>query len=107
MFMADSWAGIAVIFVVSHFFLFCNVFRMARSLEFIWAGTFASLAIATVVFDWISWPTVLVGSTALTALLVVIEIRKPPITASDGGSSILVFRNGGRALKDENLICAR
>ena len=29
-----------VLVVVAHFFLFCNTFRVRRSFEFFWAGTF-------------------------------------------------------------------
>src|SRR5262249_2513053 len=40
----DWWFGIAIAFVVLHFFLFCNVLRMSRPLELIWAGIFAAMA---------------------------------------------------------------
>jgi hypothetical protein len=38
------WIGIAIGFVVAHFFLFCNVVRMARRLELTWAAIFVALA---------------------------------------------------------------
>lgn len=41
------WAGAAVVCVVGHFFLFCNVFRIARASELIWAGTFVVLSACT------------------------------------------------------------
>ena len=42
------WQGFVVGFVVAHFFLFCNVVRMARPLEFLWSGIFVALAAATI-----------------------------------------------------------
>ena len=41
------WWGLMVAFVVAHFFLFCNVVRMARPLELVWAATFLALAAST------------------------------------------------------------
>src|SRR5262245_56032743 len=32
------WMGFIVAFVVCHFFLFCNIFRIARPLELIWSA---------------------------------------------------------------------
>lgn len=50
-------------FVVSHFFLFCNVFRIPRHLELTWAGIFLFLATSCIVADvsilhsfWITLP---------------------------------------------------
>ena len=74
---ADFWLAVAVWFVVAHFFLFCNVLRMSRPLEFIWAGVFVALAVASVQFGWVSWPVVLGCSLAVTVLLTAIEVRRP------------------------------
>jgi hypothetical protein len=35
--------GMAALFAVVHFFLFCNVLRANRSLELLWAGAFIGL----------------------------------------------------------------
>ena len=40
----DERLGMMVLFVLAHFFLFCNVLRMSRPLELIWAGLFVLLA---------------------------------------------------------------
>ena len=45
------WWGFVVGFVLAHFFLFCNVMRMARPLELAWAAVFVVLAAATVALD--------------------------------------------------------
>lgn len=73
----DPWLGIAIAFVVLHFFLFCNVLRMSRSLELIWAAIFAGLAIATVSLNLVSWPAVFAVSALATVIVVVIEARRP------------------------------
>lgn len=75
--MVDGWIAVAVAFVVVHFFLFCNVLRMSRPLELIWAGTFAALAMMVVTFNTLSWPTVFAACATLTIVLAVIESRRP------------------------------
>ena len=37
--------GAAIIFVVAHFFLFCNILRMERSAELMWAAFFVALSV--------------------------------------------------------------
>lgn len=72
----DGWLGIAIAFVVLHFFLFCNVLRMSRPLELIWAGVFvvvAALAMAMVV----SWPLAFGVALVATVVLAIIETRRP------------------------------
>lgn len=53
----DVWVGMAVVFVVMHFFLFCNVLRMSRRLELIWAGVFAAMAAGAILCGvaWLWW----------------------------------------------------
>lgn len=71
------WMGFAIAFVVAHFFLFCNVFRIARIPELIWAVTFLSLAGSTIVSDKPGWIGTIIASLALTFTLIAIEIQKP------------------------------
>src|SRR5687767_4807973 len=73
----NLWGGIAIGFAVLHFFLFCNVLRMSRPLELLWAAAFAVLAIAAVGLQLISWPTALLCAALLTVILAVIESRRP------------------------------
>lgn len=73
----DGWIGLAIAFVVGHFFLFCNVLRMSRPPELIWAVAFALLALGAAVTEAISWPMVFVVSTGLTVVLAVNEMRRP------------------------------
>lgn len=73
----DRWLGIAIAFVVLHFFLFCNVLRMSRPLELIWGGVFAALAVAAILLDLLSWLIVFVISSAVTVIVAFIETRRP------------------------------
>ena len=76
-FTIDKWSGAAIAYVVLHFFLFCNVLRMSRSLELIWAAVFAALAIATISLNAITWPIVLTVSAVMTLVVAMIETRQP------------------------------
>lgn len=62
---------------LGHFFLFCNVFRIRREFELLWAGVFvvnvASWALAGR-FDWLN---VLAVQTPLTATLIITECLNP------------------------------
>ena len=71
------WGGFVLAFVLAHFFLFCNVIRMARPLELIWAGVFVVLAGATLAFETPSWLVTAPVSLFVTAVVVVVEMRKP------------------------------
>ena len=71
------WYGLVSGFVLAHFFLFCNVFRVSRPLELLWAGAFVTLVVTTILWNvpgW--WPTTL-GSVCVAALVVAVEMRKP------------------------------
>jgi len=69
--------GLVVAFVVGHFFLFCNIVRMARPLELTWAAVFLALAGPTVAYDVPGWAITAGVSLLTTIVLVLIEMRKP------------------------------
>jgi hypothetical protein len=71
------WLGFIVGFVVAHFFLFCNVVRMARPLELLWSGVFVAFAGATIATEMPGWVTTFVVSGVVTVIVVVLEVRKP------------------------------
>jgi hypothetical protein len=73
----DPWWSFAAVFVVAHFFLFCNVVRMARPLELVWAVTFVAFAAATLMTEAPGWPVTAAVSLAVTVTVVVLQIRKP------------------------------
>lgn len=71
------WWGAGLAFVVAHFFLFCNVVRMARPLELIWAAVFVALASMTI-FHGVPGIAATAGISLLVTIVVVaIEMRKP------------------------------
>jgi hypothetical protein len=71
------WIGLVVSFVVGHFFLFCNVFRMSRPLELAWASVFTLLAGLTILSGYPGWGVTVAISIGATLVLVVIEMRRP------------------------------
>lgn len=73
----EFWWGFIVAFVVAHFFLFCNVVRMARPLELTWAAVFLALASATLLTEAPGWAITSGASLAVTVVVVVLQVRKP------------------------------
>jgi hypothetical protein len=71
------WFGIAIAFVIVHFFVFCNVFRMGRRPELAWAVVFVALAALNTLTNSSKWPVVLTASFAFTVILIGLEIHKP------------------------------
>ena len=70
------WWGFVTAFVLAHFFLFCNVVRMARPLELIWANVLVVLAGATIAFETPGWLVTALASLLVTVIVVVVEMRK-------------------------------
>lgn len=75
--MLDPWVALATAFVIIHFFLFCNVFRISRPPELVWAALFAALVLCSLLFDAITWPHVFAVSGFATSITLPIEIRRP------------------------------
>lgn len=71
------WWGFILGFVLGHFFLFCNVVRMARPLELLWGGIFVVLSGATLVLETPGWLLTALLSLVVTGIVVVIQMRKP------------------------------
>src|SRR5215213_8330009 len=61
--------------VLVHFFLFCNVFRIRRSYELIWAAAFVVNLLAWQVAGAMSWPRVLAVQLPVTVLAIASEMR--------------------------------
>ena len=74
---AEWWLGLIIAFAVGHFFLFCNVFRVARPLELSWAALFVALAGGTITREIPGWPVTIVSMLVATVLVVVVQMRKP------------------------------
>ncbi len=73
----DGTLSMVVAFVLGHFFLFCNVIRMARTLELIWAGQFSVLSSSTLLLGAPTWPQTYFLSLAGTLVLIAVQVRKP------------------------------
>lgn len=66
-----------IAYVVVHFFLFCNVFRIARNYELSWSAVFLALAVASLGYEIVP-RSVALGTSLLTTILVIgLEMRKP------------------------------
>ena len=66
-----------IAFVVGHFFLFCNISRMSRLPELVWAVVFIVVSILALRFDLLSLFDAFLLSLGLTVLLLILEFRKP------------------------------
>ncbi len=72
-----AWLAFVVGFVTAHFFLFCNVVRMSRPLELIWASIFVVGAGCTVILDEPGWSVTAAISIAAAIVLTIVEMRRP------------------------------
>jgi hypothetical protein len=73
----EWWMGAAIAFVVGHFFLFCNVFRMARRFELVWAALFVALSGSSALFGLPGWYASFGLSWLATLALVAAQLRQP------------------------------
>lgn len=62
---------------LGHFFLFCNVFRVRRTLELRWAVVFVVNVGFWTVTNNFSWLSILLVQLPVTAAVIIIEIRSP------------------------------
>lgn len=68
--------GTAVLLPVAMFFLFCNVVRMVRTLELVWAFAYAAGCVARIQCGGPGWPWIFGGSLGLAAALVGLQLRR-------------------------------
>jgi len=68
---------ISLLFAITlfHFFLFCNVFRLRRKLELIWAVFFVVIVAAWSLAGHLSWWYILTSQLPVTLGVIVTEIR--------------------------------
>lgn len=69
-------AGLIVGFVVLHFFLFCNVFRISRPPELIWASVFVALAAITIFTGLPGWVVTFTTAIILSTFLIWRETKR-------------------------------
>jgi hypothetical protein len=73
----DERLGVAVLFTLAHFFLFCNVLRMSRPFELIWAMLFTLLAGSTFYLGVPPWNVTLAAMLLVTLILTLVQILLP------------------------------
>lgn len=61
-----------VIMAVGHFFLFCNVFRVCRNLELLWAGAFV---VFVMLGTWREWPWYMMALLQIPVTVAVIGVE--------------------------------
>lgn len=69
------WWILAIVAV--HFFLFCNVFRIARPRELTWAVLFVLNVGVWAWFDHLTWQNVLFCQLPFTFIFLLLEMRSP------------------------------
>ena len=70
-------ASFVIAMAVGHFFMFCNVFRLSRIPELIWAGGFLLLVAIHLRTGFIEISLVALLSILLSVTLIATELRKP------------------------------
>ncbi len=75
--LVNSWNGFLIAFVIGHFFLFCNVFRIKRALELLWALVFVLLAGCNLIYGQPTLPVLSAATVAVTLLVIGIAFRDP------------------------------
>jgi len=75
----EPTAGLVVFAPVAlaHFFLFCNVFRVGRKPELVWAGCFLAIAVAWLLLPPLAWWWLVVLPSPVTLGVIVHAIRRP------------------------------
>ncbi len=71
------WFSALILFTVGHFFLFCNVLRMARRYEQLWTAVFLGLAVTTLRSDTPDWGQTYGLSLLTTVILAALQLRHP------------------------------
>ena len=66
-----------IVIVAGHFFLFCNVFRIRRALEYGWAATFLANATLWLGLGNLNWFGVLAIQFPITVGVIAAELRSP------------------------------
>lgn len=68
--------SLLVFFVIVHFFLFCNVFRVGEALELVWSGVFVASVAAGVTLG-LAWWIVLALPFGCTLLVIARSLKSP------------------------------
>ena len=77
LFLAVGSLALVVPYVIGHFFLFCNVFRIRRKPELIWAALFLVNTAVWVFWGAINVFGILCVPLIATVVIIAVEMRKP------------------------------
>lgn len=69
--------GLSALLTIAHFFLFCNVLRLGRVLELLWAVTFTGLVASTLLYRMPSWDLTVLLTLCVTAVVSTIQVMRP------------------------------
>ena len=75
--LARKEIAIPAAIAVGHFFLFCNVFRIPRRPELVWAATYVGLVSCTIAFGRPGWALSTALAVSLAAFLIFRATRRP------------------------------
>ncbi len=70
-------ASYIILCVIGHFFLFCNLVRVSRIPELIWAVMFIGLVSSYLLVGWLSGIALAIIIIIITSVLVALETKKP------------------------------
>ncbi len=70
-------AAVLLAMPVLHFFLFCNVFRIKRRKELIWAAIFVISSAFFIVYQMFSEVFLIIANFLVAAILIALETREP------------------------------
>ena len=70
-------ASVIILVTTFHFFLFCNVFRIRRRPEMIWAAVFFLLSVSTIRLGVPGWPATIAVALSVAGGLIAWETRHP------------------------------
>ncbi|HET6426092.1 MAG TPA: hypothetical protein VFG20_20545 [Planctomycetaceae bacterium] len=73
----DGRIAFVIGFTVAHFFLFCNVFRISRPLELVWATVFVALCYASFARGQPPWNATTGLSFVVTTIVITLAMRRP------------------------------
>lgn len=75
--LVSIFASVLIIFIVLHFFLFCNVFRIRRNFELIWSIIFIFQMVVNSFLIVVPWYSPLLIQFVFTFLFVFMEMKSP------------------------------
>jgi hypothetical protein len=73
----DGFLALVIGLTVGHFFLFCNIFRLARRLELAWSASFVGLCSCQIAIGKPGVAVALIAILIATAIVIASQLRDP------------------------------